>query len=286
MEPDYNPKIGLVTFAAGDPIWRLAAIRLAVQAKRTKLFSKISVYHKKSLLKICSEIEIQHIDKYKRGFGLWFWKPKIITEFLLQNPEIDIVVYLDAGCEINFNINSRLKFEAYIRELYQFDAIAFQMELIEKNWSHKELTSFLNSSREDLASGQLVGGAHLMARDFAIQFCGKWTRIISNDNFKMLIDPTSNLQDEGFREHRHDQSIFSLLLKREGNVSLHDSLKEIYFQDFLKDGVNWPIWTARNKSLISIKSSNYLCSIFKFIERSFSYFHKKRDIYFRKTNEK
>ena len=183
-----NPKIGLVTFAAGDPIWRLAALRLAIQAKRSKRFSKISIYNRKSLLNICSEIEKQHLSKHKKGFGLWFWKPKIISDFLVVNPEIDIVVYLDAGCELNFNNDSRLIFEQYILELEKFDSIAFQMELVEKNWSHKELSDFLNSTREDLDSGQLVGGAHLMRREFAIQFCTKWETTILTENFKFLIE--------------------------------------------------------------------------------------------------
>jgi hypothetical protein len=286
MKIKKNPKIGLVTFAAGDPIWRLAALRLAIQAKRSKRFSKISIYNKKSLLKICSEIEKQHSSEHKKGFGLWFWKPKIISDFLVVNPEIDIVVYLDAGCEFNFNNDSRLKFEQYILELEKFDSIAFQMELIEKNWSHKELSDFLNSTCEDLDSGQLVGGAHLMKRGFAIQFCAKWETTILAENFKFLIDSTNNLQIEGFKEHRHDQSIFSLLIKKENNVLIRDSLKEIYFEDFVRDGAIWPIWTSRNKSLISIKSPNHLSHMFKIIERVCSYFYRRRSMILRTSNEK
>lgn len=286
MKSEESPKIGLVTFAAGDPIWKLAALRLAIQAKRSKRFSKICVFDRKSLLNICSETEIQHFNKHEKGFGLWFWKPKIIIDFLLDNPEIDIVVYLDAGCELNFNNDSRIKFEEYLLDLYHFDAIVFQMELVEKNWSHKELTTFLDSTRDDLDSGQMVGGAHLMTRRFALKFCAKWEKTIQFENFKLLIDQDLNLQDSDFKAHRHDQSIFSLLVKKESNVKIRDSLKEIYFQDFVKNGAIWPIWTARNKSITSIQSTSFLSFSLKFLERIYSYFYRRRDQFFRTASEK
>ena len=78
-------KIGLLTFAGGDPIWRLAAKRLEIQSRKYENISVFQIYSEKTLLRMCSENEIQHIKEFERGFGLWFWKPKIKILEVLKN---------------------------------------------------------------------------------------------------------------------------------------------------------------------------------------------------------
>ena len=260
-------KIGLLTFAGGDPIWRLAAKRLEIQSRKYENISVFKIYSEQTLLRMCSENETQHIKEFKRGFGLWFWKPKIIIDFLERYPEIDVVIYLDAGCEINSTIEAKSKFSEYINELNRSNAIVFEMELQEKYWSSSMLIDFLESKNSDLESGQLVGGAHLMSREFALKFCKVWQRSIEHNNFMLLADSEHRKEIANFREHRHDQSIFSLLMKQEENVSIHNSSEEIYFKNFVENGQNWPIWTARNKSYVPMKYENIFCSGFRLFER-------------------
>jgi hypothetical protein len=265
-----SQNIGLITFAGGDPIWRLAAKRLGIQSRKYENISVYREYNKRSMLRMCSNNEIKHINEFRRGFGLWFWKPRIIIDFLESHPEIDVVIYLDAGCEINSNNRAKTKFDDYLNELNQFNAIVFEMELQEKYWSKSLLVDYLKSKNSDLESGQLVGGAHFMNRDFALSFCQNWRRTIEHENFILLIDSENSQEIADFREHRHDQSIFSLLMKQQKNISVHNNSEEIYFTNFVKDGKEWPIWTARNKSFVSLKNKNILGSIFRLLERVLS----------------
>lgn len=46
---------------------------------------------------------------------------------------------------------------------------------------------------------------------------------------------------DGFKDHRHDQSIYSLLLKRHGSIILLDKAQEFT----RKDAKNWPFWATR-----------------------------------------
>ena len=69
-----------------------------------------------------------------------------------------------------------------------------------------------------------------------------------------LLASTGNMilfdYDQSFNENRHDQSIFSLLIKTMGGSFIDD---ETYTIPFLYESINLPIWATRdtsNKKLI------------------------------------
>ncbi len=58
-----------------------------------------------------------------------------------------------------------------------------------------------------------------------------------------LINDIKNNEEPYFIENRHDQSIYSIIVKKYGSIKLPD---ETYFNDWA-NGINYPILAKRNK---------------------------------------
>jgi hypothetical protein len=260
--------IGFVTFAGGDLFWKLAGRRIKKQALNSGVFIKIGDYEPKDLLEIASEEDLDFIKTNKKGFGYWIWKPIIILNFLETNPEVQAILYADAGCDLNFNTYSIKNWERYLNNLESQECIAFAMELIEKSWTKEELFRTFPLFRQFQNSEQLLGGLFLMTREFAIDFCNLWLIYMRMSNYDLLIDSCdSRIQDPQFVQHRHDQSFFSLMSKGSKKVLILDSLEEVYFEPDWNKGHEYPLWTSRNKSYVPKYEKGILSQIWRITER-------------------
>jgi hypothetical protein len=103
-------------------------------------------------------------------------------------------------------------------------------------------------SYDQIDSGQLWAGAFVIRKtDENVKLIEKWLEIAS---LYWTIDdsPSTEPNYPGFREHRHDQSIFSLLAKCE--TEKINLLERVWANDFSHpDMKNYPIWATRKKSL-------------------------------------
>jgi len=207
---------GLVTFGAGNPVWRFSALRLINEAKKSDLFLVMEDMTK-SLSKILKKDEKEFIVKNKKGYGFWFWKPLIILEVLEKNPDIDVIVYMDAGCEINYTPESVIRFDQYKLELLTYDAIVFSAGVKENCWTKNEVFRSLKTKIVDQESEQICATIIIMKRNFAFKFCEKWRDAMKASNYSLITDSISN-ESTDFIDHRHDQSVFSVLIKQEPRI--------------------------------------------------------------------
>ena len=261
-------KVGFITFAGGDVFWRISSRRIMLQAKNSKEFIKFKSYKPKDLNHIANEKDLAFISENKKGFGYWLWKPIIVLDFLLNNPEIESILYTDSGCDLNFNIDSKIIWHQYLNHLESYDCVVFKMELIEKYWTKEELFLAFPKYGEFKESEQILGGVFLMKRDFAIQFCENWLKSMRTLDYQLLVDEYNHeIQIPNFRQHRHDQSFFSLLVKNYTSALILDSLHEVYFEPDWQTGKKYPIWTSRNKSYIPKYRSDLLSRSLRLLER-------------------
>ena len=206
--------IYFITFAAGAVNYAEAAVRLIGQADATKLFNKTILYDD-TYLKSQEDFWDTHsefIEKNPRGYGYWIWKPYIIKKTMEQLADGDILLYLDSGCEIDINKKNILKaFLEFIKSEYIIGSFVSREKLYNKMDLVVKL-GMLHPSYMDKMQHQ--GGAILF------KVCKK-TRELVNEWYELacdyhLIDDTPSVCKEidGFQEHRHDQSIFSLLTKK------------------------------------------------------------------------
>ena len=164
----------------------------------------------KEFLEYSSKYKFQTCDHTRYGF--YIWKPYIIFKTMQKMQDNDILIYADAGCTINPSGIQKLSEFIDILNNNQFGMIAFQNSFPEIRWTKTLLFKYFNSSIEDKISNQYIAtSVFLKKTTHSFELVQKWHQIASNH---MYIDNNSYTpEDPNFVEHRHDQSIFSLLVK-------------------------------------------------------------------------
>ena len=76
-----------------------------------------------------------------------------------------------------------------------------------------------------------------------IDLINKW--LSYSETYNLINDTKSYVEHSNFKDHRHDQSIYSLLVKKYGTILIKD---ETYFEpNWNKGGKNYPFWVIRNR---------------------------------------
>jgi len=254
-----RPKIHLLTFAAG-PDFRGSLTALRQEAARVSLFDELHVWDE-SILTSDAAFWEQHgefISSHPRGWGYWLWKPYIVLKLLAQLADDDIVVYMDGGCQLNVTPDSVARLADYVRAAREspHGMISFSLRYFTESRFTKMDTAHALRATDTLYmdSKQLVGGI------FVARKCNHTTNLFREcyaaccaDNYHLIDDTPSILPNAAdFQEHRHDQSVFSLLRKKRGTEVVED---ETYwgppFFAWDPHGANFPIWARRRRISIS-----------------------------------
>lgn len=211
-----------LTFGAGSDSYHSAVQRLCKQVSKFELFDKI-ISLDEEYLKNDTEFWGQHynfIENNKRGYGYWIWKPYIILKQLEKMKEGDTLLYLDCGCEANFY--AKEKMILLLENVKKKDILLTTSELPEKEWTKKDLLNLLDCDKESIISTyQYQSGIILLVKtDRTVNLVKEWYELCCNYN---NINDTSIIEnDKDFKEHRHDQSVISLLCKKKGYLNNND----------------------------------------------------------------
>lgn len=248
-----------IVFGDGSFGIRGAANRLANQAQKSGLFDGgVKRWDATALRLTFSEDYsdvLNFIFNQKKGFGLWVWQPLILLKELLDSPEGEILVMLDAGCQLNLNPASLNRFDEYIEIVEEMDALFTQIrtgsfglaQLAEIYWNKCETLSEIPTSSEYLRCNQIQSGIILIKRsDKSIRFVEEWLRLCTMDDFRLIRDVEDrSLEIEGFQSHRYSQAVLSLLVKNSDFSVVQD---ETYWSPNWSTGLSFPIWAMRNRS--------------------------------------
>lgn len=187
---------------------------------------------------------------YRRGYGYWDWKARLVKYYYDQMNVGDIVVWSDVGVYWNASTEALKRFSEYVESLDSIKSIlAFQEPYMEQEWTKGDLLKAMSVyDNEDICcSNQLWSGCFFVRKDDNTRdFIEQWVEL--NDIQKELItDKRSEVPNkEGFKEHRHDQSSFSLLVKQIPHV-------EVLWQETQELNKDWeklkdfPIQARRHK---------------------------------------
>lgn len=249
-------KILFLSFGGGSEDYHQAVARIGKQAETFGIFDEILCYTESDLQKD-KDFWDKHgnfISNNKRGYGYWIWKPylihKVITEKMNDG---DIIVYIDAGCEMN--IYGKKRFSEYIELVKQNGTLAFQMDLLEKEWTKMDLLKILQMDNEN--TGQIQATMQFYKRNTQnVNLINQIYKLSTMMNYRFVNDSPSIEKNDGtFKEHRHEQSILSLLFKKNKCFYIKD---ETYFHPNWENGIDYPIWTIRNKT-----GKSYLLNIYQ-----------------------
>ena len=239
-------KLAFLTFGGGGENYYGAVQRICAQAERFNLFKKIYGFTDKDL-KNDAQWWNKHGDfvmKHKRGYGYWIWKCYLIKKVMEEIEMGDIVLYTDSGCELN--VRGRPRMIEYIKLVMQNDTLAMNMSFPEKEYTKMDLAHSIGCPEEHMTSGQIEAMIIFLKKtDKNLKILDEIIELYERDNYHLVDDTPSIVEnDKMFKEHRHDQSIFSLIFKKYNCFTIPD--ETFFHPDWIK-GINQPILALRNR---------------------------------------
>lgn len=160
----------------------------------------------------------RNIFSYERGDGLWLWKPYLVNKAILELKEDDYLMYCDAGA---FFINS---VEHLIRamETYKTDIMVFELPMLCRQFTKKETFELMEF--HDYSKNQILASYFLCKiNSYTTSFVNKWLGYCTDER---LLSPRKFCHDiqesNDFYMHREDQSILSILCRKEKIIPFRD----------------------------------------------------------------
>ena len=240
-----DSKTHFLSFAAGSVGYHNTLRRICYQAATFELFDKI-VGKTEAFLQADTPFWAQHsrhIQSNRRGYGYWVWKPYVVKSYMESDmAEGDVLVFADAGCTLN--IHGRPRMLEYLDKVRNHESgiLSFQMNhLLEREWTKMDLIRVLGAEPL-MATGQVMSGIWLIRKcEKTMELMNRWYALCCQYS---LIDDSPSVAPNHptFVEHRHDQSVWSILVKQAGSAFIHD---ETFFAPDWERGIRFPILETR-----------------------------------------
>jgi hypothetical protein len=234
----------------GDNNFSIGKSRIRNQAESFGVFKSIFEYGEKDLENNsfwenhAKSMMTQRSGMQRRYYGYYACKPYFILEALNQIPENDVLLYVDSGCELNKNGLEKL--QQYYQECLDTEGVFFTLDLPEIQWTKMDTyRHIIGDDDAYLMTRQIISGIFLLKNTPMIkELVQKWIDICVEDGGRYLDDSPSKLINNNiFRENRHDQSIWSLLLKKKAET--HDFT-------FHEDDTYEKVWNAAGLSGVPV----------------------------------
>lgn len=151
------------------------------------------------------------ILKQNRGGGYWLWKPYFIKRALESCELGDYLFYCDSGAIYINSIDHLIS----VMKSNNDDLMLFEVPLIERQWTNSHLIKSMSMQESSLLNeNQIVSGYILIKKTKkTVAFIDDYLELCKKEEF--ITDIMTEEDEEAF-DHRHDQSILSLLAKKRG----------------------------------------------------------------------
>jgi hypothetical protein len=211
---------------------------LREEAEKSGYFNTVNVY---------TEVDIPEeyhsfIKENKRGYGYWIYKPLLLLDMFYKTKAGDVIVYADAGCGISTTKEARENWNSWIHDVTTHDShiVSFQTPHTEEKYTKAELFHLMECNEDKYKkTGIFQASVQIyMNTSENISLIQEQLRIMKYDKYHYLSDAPSYIKNpDTFLDHRHDQSILSLLYKKINTCSREDHYNNYHY----------PIVTIRRK---------------------------------------
>ena len=163
----------------------------------------------------------QQVLQAPRGNGYWLWKPYFIQQVLTKMSPGEWLFYCDSGSYFIHSIRPLLG----VAESSRLDLLTFADAHPEKHYVKRDALLLLDADNAAIMdSPQRLGGFSLWRNTaFTRQFAATWLQYCLDP--RILTDQPNELGRPNypeFKDHRHDQAIFSILAKKHGLPAFRD----------------------------------------------------------------
>lgn len=244
----------VVNYANGEPYETYRK----VNSKTAKWFGKADKVIEYSFKDISHDFIDAHknIFAYKRGAGLWLWKPYLIFKALEGINDGDLLMYLDAGTTVIGDLHYLVR---HIDE-HGLDIFLMGQPLLSRQFTKREC--YVKMGLEDHGENQVVGLLLLIRKSIASQrFIEEWLHLCEDE--ELLSPKVFHPEIEEFPDlfaHREDQSILNLLrIKYDlpifrdcsdyGEMPYMNACKEYVYNPMSHNDCNYPTLVLCNRKI-------------------------------------
>ena len=212
-------KLKIISFGSNDEYINLA----------DKTVQSVNNLYSKSETKVFKTKDLpdeinNYAKSHSKGYGYWAWKPYIVQKALSTLNENDILLYVDGRSGLRKTGKPIRWLDNFILE-NKFDIAIWQMVHKEMSWTNGDIVSAFNLdlNSELLKTGQFAATFHAWRKNIrSLNFLDEWLNFLLDNREICRDEDSKKLNHKKFIENRHDQSVFSLMIKTK--ISRNDLL--------------------------------------------------------------
>lgn len=157
----------------------------------------------------------KEILEAKRGNGFFLWKPYFIKRTLDDAAVGDYIIYADSGCIYE----NKIQYLISSMEKENMDIMIFSLEIERKEryYTKRDALIIMNCDNEEYLDTPQSCATYILIKksDFTLRYVDEWLRYAEDVRVISGYDNVMGYDNyNGYIEHRHDQSILSLLSKK------------------------------------------------------------------------
>ncbi len=213
-----SPEIVLATAGLGTSEFLAAGIRVIEQAKGFRIFNDCKLLTAKNLPILCPTVSRKYkgvLNTSTRGYGFMSWKSEIAYRTLTEYEGNVFYFWVDAGCEMFPTPLGRLKMKRYVRQLEQDGYLFFTLDTPECEYTKASLFDYFPALSKQDRTPQAQTTFFGLYGKTGQNIAERWFDVVTN-NIDTVNEQGSYAYDGSEVRHRHDQSVFSLVLKEMG----------------------------------------------------------------------
>ena len=188
-------------------------------------FDKVFEFNKEDIDKRILELNKENLKYEEKGAGNYFWKPHIILKALKELKDGDFLMYSDSGAVF---IKSVVPMVRHMQSKNK-NILCYKLPFIEKQWTKRDAFLLMDSDSLLYTDSPQIMATFLLVKKNkeSLNFIKRWQDYSSDS--RVLSDDVNVMGKDNypeFIEHRHDQSILSLLCKKEKNILIEGDISD------------------------------------------------------------
>lgn len=213
-----------------DPSWRDAQIRNSAWALE---WGADAVYeYNYDMLPASFKAAHQDLFRYRRGGGYWIWKPFIVNHALTHSGA-RLVVYCDSGSQV---LQTKNEIEAGVRNV-GFTCVRLDRPGYDNAyWTKRDAFLELNADTKEFHEMKQCTCTFFAVQTASVKvrsMLREWQQLMETRHHLVDDSPSEAPELAVFREHRHSQSILTILIRQHGistaNFVSMDCYKQHHF---------------------------------------------------------
>lgn len=157
----------------------------------------------------------KNILNAKKGNGFYLWKPYFLNKAYKELKEGDYLIYTDAGSVYVNKIQYLI--ECMERENLDIMVFSLQNEMLERKYTKRDAFVLMGCDESKYTNTpQSIGGYVILKKsDFVEKFIAEDLEYAQDERIISEKENTQGLKNySDFVAHRHDQSVWSLMIKK------------------------------------------------------------------------